>query len=123
MSLQIIEKDGKPEWAIVPYENYLQMVESIEMLQDIRDYDAAKESLERGEELIPSEVTYAILDGENPIKIWREYRLLTQEQLANSTGLDLQRLVQIEAGEKQATKEEMASLAKALGNSLDYFLE
>jgi len=39
------------------------------MLQDITDYNAAKGALEQGEELIPSEVTLAILDGENPMKV------------------------------------------------------
>jgi hypothetical protein len=50
-----------------------------EMLQDVRDYDAVKAALERGEEkLIPSDVVYAILDGENPVKVWRNYRGMGQ---------------------------------------------
>lgn len=50
-------------------------VEKAEMLQDIQDYDSAKAALERGdEELIPGEVIDTILDGENAIKVWREYR-------------------------------------------------
>ncbi|HLA98803.1 MAG TPA: hypothetical protein VJL34_10145, partial [Anaerolineales bacterium] len=69
MSMQIIERNGKPEWAVLPYEEYLQLVEQTEMLQDIRDYDDAKAALGKGdEELIPSQVVYAILDGENPIR-------------------------------------------------------
>jgi hypothetical protein len=83
MSVQIIERDGQPEWAIVPYEEYLQLLEQAEMLEDIRDYDAVKSALERGEEeLIPAEVVYAILDGVNPIKVWRDFRGLTQQELA-----------------------------------------
>jgi len=40
------------------------------MLQDIRDYNTVKAAIERKEEeLIPSEVTFTILDGENPIKV------------------------------------------------------
>jgi hypothetical protein len=40
------------------------------MLQDIQDYDSAKAALARGDdELIPSEVVYAILDGANAIKV------------------------------------------------------
>ena len=45
--------------------------EEAEMLQDVRDDDAAKTALESGEEeLVPSEVVFALLDGENPIKVW-----------------------------------------------------
>jgi hypothetical protein len=45
----------------------------LEMLRDMRDYDTIKASIESGEEeLIPSKVVYAILDGENLLKVWRE---------------------------------------------------
>ena len=52
--------------AVIPYEAYRRLVEEAEMLQDIRAYDEAKKAIEEGEDLIPSEVTYAILDGANP---------------------------------------------------------
>lgn len=42
MNVQIIERDGKPEWAVIPYEMYMQLAEEAEMLQDIQDYDMAK---------------------------------------------------------------------------------
>ncbi len=53
-----------------------------EMLADVRDYDAAVERIAAGEELVPAEVVYALLDGGNPIRVWREYRGLNQVQLA-----------------------------------------
>jgi len=78
MTVQVIKQGNKPEWAVVPYETYLQLVEKTEMLQDVQDYDSAKAVLERGDdELTPSEVVYAILDGENAIKVWREYRSMS----------------------------------------------
>jgi len=49
------------------------------MSQDVRDYDAIKAELERGEEeLIPSEVVHTILDGVNPVKVWRKLRGMEQ---------------------------------------------
>ncbi len=66
MNVQVIKKNGNPEWAVIPYEDYQRLLEKAEMLQDIRDYDEAKLSIAKGEELIPGEVTFAILDGENP---------------------------------------------------------
>jgi hypothetical protein len=60
-NVQLILRDGKPEWAILPYEHYQQMIEEIEMLEDIRDYDAAKQRIEDGEELVPGELTFAVL--------------------------------------------------------------
>ena len=90
------------------------------MLEDIRDYDAAKAALEKGEdELIPAEVVFAIIDGENPIKVWRKHRGLTQQQLANAAGISKPYLSQIEAGKRTGTTEILSAIAKALGVSLD----
>ncbi len=119
-NIQLIERDGKPEWAVVPYEEYLKLLEQAEMLEDIRDYDAAKAAVENGEdELIPAEVVYAILDGENPIKVWREYRGLTQQQLADKVKISKPYLSQIETGKRTGTTEILSTIAKALDVSLD----
>jgi DNA-binding XRE family transcriptional regulator len=119
-NIQLIERDGKPEWAVLPYEDYLQLLEQAEMLEDIRDYDAAKAELANGEdELIPSEVVYAILDGENPIKVWREFRKFTQQQLADMAGISKPYLSQIETGKRKGTTDILSAIAKALHVSLD----
>ncbi|HQX18072.1 MAG TPA: helix-turn-helix transcriptional regulator [Anaerolineales bacterium] len=91
-----------------------------EELQDILDYDKAILAIERGEdELIPSEVVYAILDGENPIKVWREFRELTQQQLADAAGISKPYLSQIETGKRTGTTDILSAIAKALDVSLD----
>ena len=119
-NIQLIERDGKPEWAVLPYEEYLVLLEQAEMLEDIRDYDAAKAALEKGEdELIPAEIVYAILDGESPIKVWREYRGLTQQQLADKVGISKPYLSQIETGKRTGTTDILSVIAKALDVSLD----
>jgi hypothetical protein len=52
------------------------MIEEIEMLEDIRDYDAAKQRIEDGEELVPGELTFAVLNGNHPVRAWRAHRQL-----------------------------------------------
>ncbi len=55
MSVQLIERNGKPEWAVLPYEEYLRLVEQAEMLNDIQDFDQITAEVERGEEeVIPT---------------------------------------------------------------------
>jgi DNA-binding XRE family transcriptional regulator len=118
--IQIIERNGKPEWAVLPYEEYLQLLDQSELLEDIRDFDAINVAIERHEEeLIPAEVVYAILDGANPIKVWREYRELTQQQLADTTGISKPYLSQIETGKRAGTTEILSAIAKALDVSLE----
>jgi hypothetical protein len=49
------------------------------------DCDSAKAALEHGEEeLIPSEVVYVIMDGQNPIKVWSQGNAQPQWQRASS---------------------------------------
>jgi ribosome-binding protein aMBF1 (putative translation factor) len=115
MSVQVIEKDGKPEWAVLPYEEYERLVEEAEMLQDVRAYDEAKKAVAAEEELVPSEVTYAILDGGNPVRVWREHRGMSRKQLAEASGLSAPYLSRIESGKAKPSPETLAAIARELG--------
>lgn len=123
MNVQVIKQGDQPEWAVVPYKFYLELVEKAEMLQDIQDYDSAKAALARGdEELIPSEVVYAILDGENPIKVWREYRGMSQSETAEKAGISVPYLSQLETNKRKGSLDVLSAIAKALQVSLENIL-
>ena len=120
MSVQVIKQGKKSEWAVVPYETYLQLVEKAEMLQDVQDYDNAKAALERGDdELIPSEVVYAIIDGENAIKVWREYRGMSQQEVAENAGIRVPYLSQLETNKRKGSLKVLSAIAKVLKVSLE----
>lgn len=119
MGVQVILKEGKPEYAVVPYEVYERLVEDAEMLEDIRDYDAAVGAIERGEELIPAEIIYALLDGGNPVRVWRQYRGHTQQELAAATGISPSYLSQLETGKRTGTAEVLSTIARTLKVDLD----
>ena len=119
MSVQIIERDGSPEWAVIPYKEYLRLVAEAEMLQDVRDYDTIMDAVENGEEeTIPAKVVYAILDGENPIRVWREYRGLTQAQLSEKAGISTPYLSQLESGKRTGKTDVLSAIANALNLTL-----
>ena len=62
------------------------LMDDAEMLSDVKAYNAARLRLARGhDELVPLEITERRLAGESPVKIWREYRGLTQENLAKKS--------------------------------------
>lgn len=118
--VQLILKEGQPEYAVLPYDLYTQLVEDAEMLQDIRDYDEAMARIESGEEeIIPAHVPYAIIDGENPVKVWREYRGLTQQELGEAAGISAAYLSQIETGKRKGKTAVLQSIARALKLDLD----
>ena len=52
MRVQIIERNGNPEWVVIPYRDYLRLVAEVEMLQDVRDYDAILEAVEQDYEAV-----------------------------------------------------------------------
>ena len=93
-----------------------------EMLQDILDYDLAKQRIADGEEMIPSEITYAIIDGANPVRVWREYRGLTQQALADQAEISTSYLSQIESGKRTGTAAVLGRLAAALNLDIDDLL-
>ena len=120
MNVQIIERDGNPEWAVIPYKEYMRLVAEAEMLQDVQDYDTALQAVTEGaEELIPAQIVYAILDGEHPIRVWREYRQLTQRQLAAAAGISTPYLSQLESGKRAGKTEVLAAIAQALNVTLE----
>jgi len=123
MSVQVIEKNGQIEWAVIPYAEYQKLLDAWEMLEDIRAYDEAKANIEAGEELIPSKVAYALLDGKNPIRVWREYRGLTQQQVAEKAGISKPYLSQLESGKRNGTTDILKSIAQALHVGLDELVD
>jgi DNA-binding XRE family transcriptional regulator len=123
MTVQIIKRGDKPEWAVLPYDTYLQLIEKVEMAQDVQDYDSAKAALEHGDdELIPSEVIDAILDGGNPIKIWREHRGMSQHEVAEIAGISVPYLSQLETNKRKGSRDVLSAIAKALRVSLDHIV-
>jgi DNA-binding XRE family transcriptional regulator len=123
MTVQIINQGNKPEWAVVPYGTYVELVEKAEMLQDIQDYDSVKQALARGDdELIPGEVVDAILDGENAIKVWREYRGISQTGLAEKAGISVPYLSQLETNKRKGSLDKLTAIARVLNVSLEHIL-
>jgi DNA-binding XRE family transcriptional regulator len=123
VNAQPTEKAGRPEWVGIPYEEFEWLLEDAEMAQDLRAYDEARKAIAEGEELIPSEVTYAILDGANPVRVWREHRGLTQQQLAQTAGISVPYLSQIESGKRVGSAEVLGALARRLARPVDDFMK
>jgi DNA-binding XRE family transcriptional regulator len=120
MKAQIIEKNGHPEFAVIPYEDYQHFLELLEDEADARAVAEFHEAYDAGREfLVPDEIVRRELAGESPIKLWREHRGLTQQELANRAGISKPYLSQIETGKRQGTVETLSALARSLDVPLD----
>lgn len=90
------------------------MTKSEDDLADIEAVRAFDSRLAAGmEELIPAEFVNRMIDGENKIKVWREYRGLSARDLAEKAGISVDKLDRIENGELNGDK--IGRIAAALG--------
>ncbi|OQY52854.1 MAG: hypothetical protein B6247_16180 [Candidatus Parabeggiatoa sp. nov. 2] len=116
MRTQIIEKEGQPKWALIPYEEYLELLDAKEELEDIQDFD---ESIAHPPEKIPIEWVGRIINGEHPVRVWREYRGFTQQKLAQACNVTSSEISQIETGEYQVSQEVLQKMAKTLNMDVE----
>lgn len=115
MNVQIIKKNGKPEWVVLPYKDFEKINELLEDIEDIKDIEKYLKSVEdNAEDVIPSEVTFAIIDGTHPIRAWRKYKNIKMNQLAKKVGISGAYLSQIENGKRNPTIETLKAIANAL---------
>jgi len=124
MKAQIIEKNGKPEYAVIPYADYLRMLAFMEDKADARVVAEFYDSYAAGlEPLVPAEILRRELEGVSPMKLWREHRGLTQQALADQSGISKPYLSQIESGKRQGTVETLSAIARVLNVPLEFLTE
>ena len=108
------------EMAVLPAADFRAMEAAIEDREDIAAVHEFRRQLAAGEEeLIPAEVVDRILDGENKVRVWREYRGMTPRDLAAKVGLSAAYLSQIETGARDGRFEIIKRIAQALGVTVD----
>ena len=94
--------------------------EAIDDLQDIADAKEIEARIQRGEgEYFPAEVVNAILDGANPVKVYREYRNMTQAELAQKAGLSADMIKKIESGKSDGSLKSLKAIAAALNVDIE----
>lgn len=95
---------------------YDRLVADSELLADIQAYDAAIATRDEG---MPMEVFRRIIDGENPVRVIREWRGLAQAELARKAGIHRVQVHDIETGKSRGSVDTLKAIAGALDVSLD----
>ncbi len=119
--IQFIERDGKREFAVIPIELYERLSAALEDADDAALFDTAQATDDGFR--IPAAVANAILDGEPPVKAWREHRGLTQEALAEKAGISKAYLCQIETRKRVGALKTLRAIADALAISMNELRE
>ena len=104
---------------------YEALIEAAEDAEDLAHL-AAQEERERilGVEAarrdhLPGELVARMLEGEHPVRLWREQRGLTLSDLAARAGIAVSYLSEIESGRKPGSSRAFRKLAKALDLGVD----
>ena len=120
MHTQFITTAAGDRLAVIPEAEYQRMIEALEDRADAEAVRVFKQRLADGEEeMIPAEFANRIIDGENKIKVWREFRGMTARQLAEDAEISAGFLSQIEKGERDGSFETIKKIAAALKISVD----
>lgn len=123
MNVQIIEKNGKPEWAVIPFSEYKKILEALEDAEDIKDIEENLKAVQEKKELtVPGEVTFAVLDGISPIRAWREHKQIKMNELAKKVGISPAYLSQIENGKRNPTIDTLKTIARELGIDVEMLI-
>ncbi|WP_349435178.1 helix-turn-helix transcriptional regulator [Pararhizobium sp. A13] len=111
------------ELVLLSKQDYEDLVRQAELAEDLADAETVRdfrEKLARGEEeLIPLEIVSRLIDGENPIRVWREHRGLSAKKLAEMSGISAAYLSELETGKKDGSLSVFKSIATALRLDLD----
>lgn len=120
------QKTPQGEVAILPREDYEALVakasEADEDVGTARLVSRAKEDVASGVLLLPKSVVDQLADGENPVRVLREWRDITPKDMSLKTDLSEKQISDIENGQ-QMGKTALLAIAKALNVSADLLVE
>jgi len=95
-------------------------IEKFEEMRDVIEADATRARIAGNqEETYPHAIVTALVDGENPVRVFRKFRNLTLQQLADKSGLSQPYISEIETGKKTGSAKTLMALAGVLGVDLD----
>ncbi len=114
MNIQIIEHNGVPEYAEVPFGEWENIIARLEEIEDIQNALTISAAIAAGEETYPHEFVKRLSSDESPLKVWREYRKFTLAMLAKACGVSIPALSQIENSKRAPSVELLVNLSKAL---------
>ena len=121
------QKTSRGEVAILPRKDYEDLVaraaEGDENKGTARLVALAREEVAAGAPLLPKQVADRLADGENPVRVLREWRDKPQEYIAFKTGLSQGYISDIETGRRDGTAAALRLIADALKVPLDLLVQ
>jgi DNA-binding XRE family transcriptional regulator len=127
-NVQFIRTPDGADLAVLPRGDYDRLIALAAEAQE----DAAASRIVRsstrairegGEVVLPKAVADRLANGENPVRVIREWRDMIQGELAVSVGISQNYLSEIETGRRKGPAELQKKFARALGVPMDLLIE
>ena len=115
--IQTITLAGE-RYAVIPLAEY-------DALRTAADEDALDAAVLRrilddsSQEWAPAQLVKRLIDGEHPVRVWREHRGMRAKELAAAADIASSYLSAIETGKKPGSVNALKRIAAALGVTLD----
>ena len=117
------KKTDKGEIAILPRKEYEALVakaaEADEDFGSARLVARARKEITAGAPLIPKKFVDRIANGENALRVLREWRDMTQLHLSFKTGIGQGYISDLESGRRKGTTASLKKIADAMNVPLD----
>lgn len=126
--VQFIHTPGGGDLAVLPRTEYERLValaaEAQEDAAASRIVRNSTRALKEGREvLLPKAVADRLANGDNAVRVIREWRDMVQGELAVAVGISQNYLSEIETGHRKGPAELQKKLARALGVPVDLLIE
>jgi ribosome-binding protein aMBF1 (putative translation factor) len=113
------DEDGGPAFAVVPWKDYVRIApEAAEDASLIEQAEAA-----RDEEHYPHDVAKRLVAGAPPLKVFREWRELSQKDLATKARIAKAYVSQVETGRRKLGRLAARKISTVLKVSIDQLLD
>jgi hypothetical protein len=121
------QKTARGEVAILPREDYEILVakaaEADEDKGTARLVAASRRATAAGAPLLPKHVVDRLANGDNPIRVFREWRDKPQQYISFKTGLSQGYISDVETGRRKGTAAALRLIADALRVPLDLIVQ
>lgn len=90
-----------------------------EAMEERLDIAALDQALRLDEELLPADMVKRMVSGISPIRVFREYRGMTQQALADAANVSKTTISELETGRKTGSIKTLSAIAHALNVDID----
>lgn len=109
----IVEQNHRTH-VVLPIADYEALLEHVDRAEHAANDISMSTPKANGNGYIPTEVVQRIIDGEPPVRVWREYRELTVDELASAANVSKDLVIEVETKSHANGLDTVKAVAEAM---------